>query len=101
MTGHTDSFSRAFSTLARATAEAGVNPDLYKKLRTISKSMNRRVRAELKRLAVLLRCLIFLAALRMELAPLTPRIGSNWYEPKKEDSDYRDFFNMVPAPSRP
>lgn len=78
-----------------------MNVDLYKTPETISKSVNRKVRAELKRLAVLLRHLIFLMAQQMELAPLTPRIGSSYYEPRKEDADYRYVFTMVPAPSRP
>jgi hypothetical protein len=101
MTDRTDFFSQAWYTLARAIAEAGVNADLYKTPETIAKSLNRKVRAELKRLAVLLRRLIFLEALQMELASLTPRIGSNYYEPKQDDADYRYIFTMVPAPSRP
>jgi len=101
MTDRTAFLSQAFNTLARAIAEAGVNVDLYKTPETISKSLNRKVRAELKRLAVLLRRLIFLLALQMELAPLKPRIGSNYYEPKKPDADYRYIFTMVPAQSRP
>jgi hypothetical protein len=101
MTERTDFFSQAFYTIARAIAEAGVNVDLFKNPQTIARSVNRRVRAELKRLAVLLRRLIFLAALQMELAPLTPRTGSNYYEPKKPDAEYRYTFTMVPAPSRP
>ncbi|MEZ6001099.1 hypothetical protein [Hyphomonas sp.] len=92
---------QAFNTLARAIAETGVNVDLYKTPETIAKSVNRRVRTELKRLAVLLRRLIFLLALQMDLAPLKPRIGSNYYAPKKEEADYRYIFTMVPAPSRP
>ena len=71
MTDRTAFLSQAFNTLARAIAKAGVNVGLYKTPETISKSLNRRVRAELKRLAVLLRRLIFLLALQMELAPLT------------------------------
>nr|WP_321509744.1 hypothetical protein [uncultured Hyphomonas sp.] len=71
MTDRTDFFSQAFYTIARAIAEAGVNVDLFKNPQTIAKSVNRRVRAELKRLAVLLRRLIFLEALQMDLAPLT------------------------------
>jgi len=78
-----------------------VNVDLFKTPETIAKSLDRRVRAELKRLVVLLRHLIFLMALQMELTPLKPRIGSNYYEPKKPDADYRYIFSMVPAPSRP
>ena len=101
MTDRTGFLSQAFNTLARAIAEAGVNVGLYKTPETISKSLNRRVRAELKRLAVLLRRLIFLLALQMELAPLKARIGSNYYDPKKEGAEYRYIFTMVPAPSRP
>ncbi len=101
MTEHTAFLSQAFNTLAHAIAKAGVNADLYKTPETISKSLNRRVRAELKRLAVLLRRLIFLLALRMELAPLKLRTGNNYYEPKQEDAEYCYIFTMVPAPSRP
>jgi hypothetical protein len=101
MKDSTDFFSQAFYTIARAIAEAGVNADLFKTPETIAKSVRRRVRAELKRLAVLLRRLIFLAALQMELAPLPPRTGSNYYDPKAPDTDYRYAFTMVPAPSRP
>ena len=76
MTERTDFFSQAYYTIARAIAEAGVNVDLFKNPQTIAKSVNRRVRVELKRLAVLLRRLIFLEALQMNLAPLPPRVGS-------------------------
>jgi hypothetical protein len=101
MTDCTDFFSPAFYTIARAIAEAGVNVDLFKTPETIAKSVNRRVRAELKRLAVLLRRLIFLSALQMELAPLKPRDGSNYYDPKKPDAAYRYVFTMVPSTIRP
>jgi hypothetical protein len=101
MTDCTDFFSPAFYTIARAIAEAGVNADLFKTPETIAKSVNRRVRAELKRLAVLLRRLIFLSALQMELAPLKPRDGSNYYDPKKPDAASRYVFTMVPAQSGP
>jgi hypothetical protein len=101
MTDRTDFFSHAFYTIARAIAEAGVNVDRFKTPETIAKSVSRQVRAELKRLAVLLRRLIFLEALQMDLTPLKPRMGSNYYEPKKEDAEYRYVFTMVPAPSRP
>ena len=101
MKDRTDFFSQAFYTIARAIAEAGVNVDLFKAPETIAKSVNRRVRAELKRLAVLLRRLIFLMALQMDLAPLKSRIGSNYYEPKKPDAAYRYVFTMVPSPAGP
>jgi outer membrane protein len=56
--------------VARAVAEAGVNADLFKQPELISKTLKHRVSAELKRLAVLLRRLIFLMALQVELAPV-------------------------------
>lgn len=101
MTDSTDFLSQAWHTLVRAIAETGVKADLYKTPETIAKSLNRRVRAELKWLAMLLRRLIFLIALQMKLAPLKPRIGSNYYDPRKADAEYRYIFTMVPAPSRP
>ena len=101
MTDRTDFFSQAYYTIARAIAEAGVNVDLFKTPETIAVSVNRRVRAELKRLAVLLRHLIFLEALQMELAPLPPRMGSNYYELETPDADYRYVFSMVPAQAGP
>ena len=82
MKDRTDFFSQAFYTITRAIAGAGVNAGLFRMPETIAKSLNRQVRAELRRLAVLLRRLIFLKALQMELAPLKSRIGSNYYEPR-------------------
>ena len=52
MTDLTDFFFQAYYTIARAIAEAGVNVDLFKTPQTIAVSLNRRVRAELKRLLV-------------------------------------------------
>nr|WP_321359609.1 hypothetical protein [uncultured Hyphomonas sp.] len=101
MTDRADFLSQAYDTIARAIAVTGVKVGLFRTPETIVQSVNRRVRAELKRLAVLLRRLIFLLALQMELAPLPPRTGSNYHEPKKPDVDYRYVFTMVPGPSRP
>nr|WP_321362277.1 hypothetical protein [uncultured Hyphomonas sp.] len=101
MTDRTDFLSHAYDTIARAIAVTGVKVGLFRTPETISQSVNRRVRAELKRLAVLLRRLIFLIALQMELAPLPPRMGRNYYASEKPDADYRYTFSMVPAPSRP
>nr|WP_321361727.1 hypothetical protein [uncultured Hyphomonas sp.] len=101
MTDRTDFLSQAYDTIARAIAVAGVKAGLFRTPETIAQSVNRRVRAELKRLAVLLRRLIFLLALQMELAPLAPRLGRNYYASEKPDTDYRYIFAMVPAPSRP
>jgi hypothetical protein len=55
MTDLTDFITHAFKTIARAVAEAGVNSDLFKAPELIQKTLKRRVSAELKRLAVLLR----------------------------------------------
>ena len=66
MTHPTDFLTHAYYTIARAVAEAGVNADLFKQPELISKTVKRRVSAELKRLAVLLRRLIFLMALQVK-----------------------------------
>ena len=63
MTDRTGFLSQPWYTLAHAIAGSGVNADMDKMPETIAKSVNRRGRAELKRLAVLLRRLIFLMAL--------------------------------------
>jgi hypothetical protein len=71
-TGKGLSLTHAWKTLARAIAETAVNADLFKAPETVPKTVKRRVLAELKRLGVLLRRLIFLMALWVELAPVTP-----------------------------
>jgi len=101
MKDRTDFLSQAWYTLARAIAEAGVNADMDRTPETITKSLNRQVRAELKRLAILLRRLIFLMALQMDLAPTAVRPGRNYHAPKKETSEYRYTFTILPAASRP
>jgi hypothetical protein len=92
--------SHARYTIARAVAETGVNADLYKTPETISKTVQRRVSAELKRLAVLLRRLIFLMALRVELAPLMPRPASNYFEKAEGEVKARkQVFTVIPPAS--
>ncbi|KCZ85964.1 hypothetical protein HAD_09765 [Hyphomonas adhaerens MHS-3] len=100
MTDLTDFFSHAYSTIARAVAEAGVNADLFKHPELIPKTLKRRVSAELKRLAVLLRRLIFLMALQVELAPVKPRPGSNYFEKAEgEPAARKVVFSVLPAPA--
>ncbi|WP_273187404.1 hypothetical protein [Hyphomonas adhaerens] len=100
MTDLTDFFSHAYYTIARAVAEAGVNADLFKQPELISKTVKRRVSAELKRLAVLLRRLIFLMALQVELVPVKPRPGSNYFEKKEGEPEARKaFFSVLPVPA--
>nr|WP_321440790.1 hypothetical protein [uncultured Hyphomonas sp.] len=100
MTDLTDFITHAFKTIARAVAEAGVNADLFKQPEMISKTLKRRVSAELKRLAVLLRRLIFLMALQVELAPLVPRPASNYFEKTEGDPKARKaFFSVLPVPA--
>ncbi|WP_155840112.1 hypothetical protein, partial [Hyphomonas jannaschiana] len=66
----------------------------------ISKTVKRRVSAELKRLAVLLRRLIFLMALQVELAPLVPRPVSNYFEKAEGEAKPRKaFFSVLPTPA--
>ena len=100
MTHPTDFITHAFKTIARAVAEAGVNADLFKHPELISKTLKHRVSAELKRLAVLLRRLIFLMALQVELAPLVPRPASNYFEKTEGEPKARKaFFSVLPAPA--
>jgi hypothetical protein len=97
MTDLTDFITNAFKTIARAAAEAGVNADLFKAPELIQKTLKRRVSAELKRLAVLLRRLIFLMALQVELAPVKPRPGSNYFEKTEDEAEARKaFFSVLP-----
>ena len=100
MTHPTDFLTHAYYTIARAVAEAGVNADLFKQPELISKTVKRRVSAELKRLAVLLRRLIFLMALQVELAPVKPRLGSNYFEKSEGEPEARKaFFSVLPVPA--
>ncbi|MBB41492.1 MAG: hypothetical protein CMF01_15545 [Hyphomonas sp.] len=100
MTHPTDFLTHAYYTIARAVAEAGVNADLFKHPERIPKTLKRRVSAELKRLAVLLRRLIFLMALQVELAPAKPRTGSNYFEKSEGEPEARKaFFSVLPVPA--
>ena len=100
MTQLSDFITHAFKTIARAVAEAGVNADLFKHPELISKTLKHRVSAELKRLAVLLRRLIFLMALQVEMAPVKPRLGSNYFEKSEGEPEARKaFFSVLPVPA--
>ncbi|KCZ86302.1 hypothetical protein HAD_11465 [Hyphomonas adhaerens MHS-3] len=100
MTDLTDFIIHAYKTIARAMAEAGVNADLFKQPEMIPKTVKRRVSAELKRLAVLLRRLIFLMALQVELAPVKPRPGSNYFEKSEGEPEARKaVFSVLPVPA--
>ncbi|MEO1963951.1 hypothetical protein [Hyphomonas sp.] len=102
MTDRTVFLLHAFRTIARAVAETGVNAGLFKHPELISKTLKRRVSAELKRLGVLLRRLIFLMALQVELAPLVPRPVSNYFEKTEGEAKPRKpFFSVLPVPSGP
>ncbi|MCA8898377.1 MAG: hypothetical protein KDA39_06605, partial [Hyphomonas sp.] len=69
---------------------------------TIAKKVKRRLTSELRRLAVLLRRLIFLMALSMEFAPAASREGRNWFRPDDTTPKARRLiFRLAPAPSGP
>ncbi|WP_375210191.1 hypothetical protein [Hyphomonas jannaschiana] len=100
MTDLTVFLLHAFRTIARAVAETGVNAGLFRHPELISKTVKRRVSAELKRLGVLLRRLIFLMALQVELAPLVPRPVSNYFEKAEGEAKARKaFFSVLPVPA--
>jgi hypothetical protein len=99
MTDLTVFLPHAFRTIARAVAETGVTAGLFRHPELISKTVKRRVSAELKRLGVLLRRLIFLMALQVELAPLVPRPVSNYFEKAEgEPKPRKAFFRSCPCP---
>jgi hypothetical protein len=98
MTDLTDFLSHAWKTLARAIAEVGVHADLDQVPEQISKAVKRRVSAELKRLAILLRRLIFLMALQVELAPVKPRMGRNYFEKSEGEAKKKICtFSLMPT----
>jgi hypothetical protein len=100
MTDLTVFILHAFRTIARAVAETGVNAGLFRHPELISKTVKRRASAELKRLGVLLRRLIFLMALQVELAPLVPRPVSNYFEKAEGEAKPRKaFFSVLPVPA--
>ena len=99
MTDLTVFLLHAFRTIARAVAETGVNAGLFRHPELISKTVKRRVSAELKRLGILLRRLIFLMALQVELAPQVPRPVSNYFEKAEGEAKARKaFFSVLPVP---
>ncbi len=87
MTDLTDFFSHAWQTIGRAIAEAGLKAGLREVPETVSKTVKRRCLGELKRLGILLRRLIFLMALHVQLAPVKPRLGSNYFEKSEGDAE--------------
>lgn len=97
---HAAFFSHAWKTIAHALADAGVDADLDLNPETIRKSVRSRCLAELKRLSIMIRRLIFLMALQVELAPLVPRTGSNYFEPDAPPAPPHYTFQMIPAPAR-
>ena len=100
MTDLTVFIPHAFRTIARAVAETGVNTGLFKHPELISKTVKRRVSAQLKRLGVLLRRLTFLMALQVQLVPLAPRPARSCFEKSKGDPKLRKaFFSVLPLPA--
>jgi hypothetical protein len=97
MTVLTDFLTQAWHTISRALAEAGVDAGLHKAPERIAKSAQRRLRAEIRRLAVLLRRLIFLMALQLELAPVKPRAGKNYFETSDGETEAHVTFSLVPV----
>ena len=94
---HAAFLTEAWNTIARALAEAGVDAGLHKHPELIRKSVKRRCTAELKRLAVLIRRLIFLMAMGLELSPLVPRAGKNYFETDKAPGPKRYAFQLTPT----
>lgn len=97
MTDLTGFFSHARQTIGRAIAMAGIKAGLLDIPKTISKTVKRRCLSELKRLGILLRRLIFLMALQVELAPVKPRLGSNFFEKAGGETKRKCCFSLMPV----
>jgi hypothetical protein len=97
---HADFIKEASITIARALAEAGVDANLHRAPARISKSVKRRCMADLKRLTLMIRRLIFLIALSMDLAPVKPRRASNYFE-TKAPAPQADTVSFRVAPASP
>jgi len=97
MTDLTGFFSHAWKTITRAIMEAGVKAGLRDVPETISKSVRRRCRAELKRLGLLLRRLIFLMALHVKPAPVKLRLGVNYFEKTDVETKPKPHFSLMPT----
>ena len=97
MTDLTGFFSHARQTIGRAIAMAGIKAGLLDIPKTISKTVKRRCLSELKRLGILLRRLIFLMALKVELAPVKPRLGANYFEKSEGETKRKCTFSFVPT----
>lgn len=93
---------QAWKMLAYALAEAGMDADLDLRPATLSKGARRRCMAELRRLAVLIRRLIFLIALSVEVKPVAPQEGRNYFREEVADpARGRQSFCIVPAACGP
>ena len=92
--------SQAWNTLAHALADAAIAADLDLHPATLAKTVKRRCVAELRRLETLIRRLIFLMALSVELQPIAPREGRNYF--REEDTNpapRKRSFRIAPAAS--
>ena len=98
MTQQTDFFSHALHTIVYAVGRAAVEADLDRHPETIRKSVKRRCLSQLKRLAIIIRRLLFLMALQLELAPLKPCAGRNYFEAGKADAPKTHSFSLAPPP---
>ena len=96
----TDFLSQAWKMLARALADLGVGADLDLRPATLSKRVKRRCMAELGRLSVLVRRLIFLMALSIEPDPSGSREGRNYFSSDTAAPGPRKrSLRLIPAPA--
>ena len=98
MTDLTDFFSHAWKTIGRAIVKTALRAGLLDMPEMVTKAVRRRCTADLKRLGMLLRRLIFLMALHVELAPVKPRAGSNYFEKTDGEANKRaPAFSVMPV----
>lgn len=89
--------AQAWKTVAYALANTGVDADLDRHPATLSQRARRRCMAELRRLAVLVRRLIFLMALSVELGPLASREERNYFREEEAAAPRKRSFRVAPA----
>lgn len=73
MTDNTAFLEQGIRAALYALADTASRANLHLKPKTITKSLKSRSMAEMKVIAVIIRCLIMLMALSIQLAPLKPR----------------------------
>ncbi|MEZ5946920.1 MAG: hypothetical protein R3C04_08755 [Hyphomonas sp.] len=97
---HSSFIAEAWSQLARALSKTAAKAGLNHYPTLMSRCARGRCMRELRRLAVLIRRLIFLMALTLELAPAAPREGRNYFRAEEaKPRRCKPYFRITPVPA--